>query len=307
MSEWTLRAALRRWILVWTVGSTMLGAGTPAAGLDCGELVRPASVAARSAQYDRAQSLLDELDDRVPDCQVHVAVLRASIFNSQAESKRALSAAARAIAGTQDAALLAEAHYQAGRAHYRGQSRSAKKARPAEMSFLRAVEVSRGGHEMALRMLMRLYRNTRQTEKLAALEAESPEVRLPVMKPPPKPKKEAAEKRPRFVRRANGEVEGPENHSAPTFREVTPPGYPEAAVADGVEGAVLLEILIDVEGVVEAVKLLTPLHPALDQAALTAAEAARFAPAKDPADEPVACELVVEVSFAVPVAVDEGG
>lgn len=49
--------------------------------------------------------------------------------------------------------------------------------------------------------------------------------------------------------------------------------YPEAAKADGVEGKVFVEFTIAENGEVTNAHVLKPLHPALDSAAIAAAEA----------------------------------
>lgn len=49
--------------------------------------------------------------------------------------------------------------------------------------------------------------------------------------------------------------------------------YPEAAKADGVEGKVFVEFTISETGAVTNAHVIQPLHPALDSAAIAAAEA----------------------------------
>jgi protein TonB len=61
--------------------------------------------------------------------------------------------------------------------------------------------------------------------------------------------------------------------------ELPQPKYSDAARAEGIQGAVRVQLSIDVAGKVTAVKVLKSLHPELDEAAKQAVEAASFAPA----------------------------
>ena len=73
--------------------------------------------------------------------------------------------------------------------------------------------------------------------------------------------------------------------------------YPEAAKADGVEGKVFVEFTIAETGEVTNVFVKKPLHPALDSAAIAAAEAM---PAWSPAmkdGEPVATTITLPIFF----------
>lgn len=58
------------------------------------------------------------------------------------------------------------------------------------------------------------------------------------------------------------------------------PTYPEAARLAGIEGTVVVEALVDVDGKIIDARILKSANPALDEAALKAASQARFTPAK---------------------------
>ena len=79
------------------------------------------------------------------------------------------------------------------------------------------------------------------------------------------------------------------------------PKYPDIARQAGIEGMVILKLLVDTDGSVLQVQVLKSLHPALDQAAADAAKSWQFAPAKQ-RDKPVR----VWVSFPVNFILKEG-
>jgi protein TonB len=58
-----------------------------------------------------------------------------------------------------------------------------------------------------------------------------------------------------------------------------PPQYPDAARADGIEGDVLLEIVVGVSGAVESARIVRGVGHGLDEAALRSVHKFRFAPA----------------------------
>jgi protein TonB len=75
-----------------------------------------------------------------------------------------------------------------------------------------------------------------------------------------------------------------------------PPTYPAAARADGVEGDVVLELVVGVSGGVESARVVRGVGHGLDEAAVRAADAFRFAPAsKDSA--PVRVRMLWPVQF----------
>jgi len=75
-----------------------------------------------------------------------------------------------------------------------------------------------------------------------------------------------------------------------------PPTYPAAARADGVEGDVVLELVVGVSGGVESARVVRGVGHGLDEAAVAAADAFRFAPAsKDSA--PVRVRMLWPVQF----------
>ena len=75
-----------------------------------------------------------------------------------------------------------------------------------------------------------------------------------------------------------------------------PPTYPAAARADGVEGDVVLELVVGVSGGVESARVVRGVGHGLDEAAVRAADAFRFAPAsKDSA--PVRVRMLWPMQF----------
>ena len=70
-------------------------------------------------------------------------------------------------------------------------------------------------------------------------------------------------------------------------------GYPEIARRAGLEGVVLIHVLVDVNGRVDRAQIIRSVHPLLDKSALAAALRCRFTPAKQR-------ELSVPVWVAIP-------
>lgn len=82
----------------------------------------------------------------------------------------------------------------------------------------------------------------------------------------------------------------------PRALAMPPPRYTDAARAAGIEGRVRVELEVDAEGRVVGARVVTPLEPGLDEAALEAARAASFAPATR-CGEPVAATFTVAIRF----------
>ena len=77
------------------------------------------------------------------------------------------------------------------------------------------------------------------------------------------------------------------------------PDYPRQARLRGVEGLVLLEAILDLEGGIEDnIKVLQSI-PSLDQAAVEALRRWRFRPARDHENQPVRVILEVPVRFVL--------
>ncbi len=72
----------------------------------------------------------------------------------------------------------------------------------------------------------------------------------------------------------------------PRPKQVVKPEYPEIAKKAGIEGTIILKLLIDVDGKVLKAKILKGLTPDLNDAAIEAAYATLFYPAKQ-RDKPV--------------------
>jgi protein TonB len=75
-----------------------------------------------------------------------------------------------------------------------------------------------------------------------------------------------------------------------------PPAYPDAARAEGIEGDVLLELVVGVTGGVESARVVRGVGDGLDEAAVRAASAFRFAPASK-AGQPVRVRMPWPVRF----------
>lgn len=76
------------------------------------------------------------------------------------------------------------------------------------------------------------------------------------------------------------------------------PVYPEAALRAGLEGTVVLEALVSMQGDVTSVRVLKGVHPSLDMQALATVKAFRYRPATF-RGRPVSVFLRVEVRFGI--------
>ncbi len=95
------------------------------------------------------------------------------------------------------------------------------------------------------------------------------------------------------------ETPGPsEPEVLPVLLEAAPAAYPAAELRAGLEGEVLLELLVSETGSVDSVRVLAPLTPACDGAAAAAAARFRFAPARV-SGEAVAVRLVYSTRFSL--------
>jgi protein TonB len=77
------------------------------------------------------------------------------------------------------------------------------------------------------------------------------------------------------------------------------PVYPSAALADGIEGFVGLECTVREDGTVGDARVIAPVHPELDAAALRALAQWRFLPARK-GGKPVPFRINVEISVLRP-------
>ena len=72
--------------------------------------------------------------------------------------------------------------------------------------------------------------------------------------------------------------------------------YPEIARLAGMQGTVVVKVLVDVDGTVARVEILKGVHTLLDRPALAAARKLVFTPGKQ-RDMPVACYVAVPFRF----------
>lgn len=76
------------------------------------------------------------------------------------------------------------------------------------------------------------------------------------------------------------------------------PEYPETAKHLGIEGTVVLELVVEKNGTVSDVKIIKSIHPLLDNAAKEAALNLRFSPAMA-RDMPVRCYVSMPITFSL--------
>lgn len=89
----------------------------------------------------------------------------------------------------------------------------------------------------------------------------------------------------------------------PEIMEFVKADYPTALMKQGVQGAVLLELLVNETGSVDSVKVVTGLNPVLDSTATVAAHQFKFTPATA-GGQPVAVLLQYEYRFTIDEAID---
>jgi protein TonB len=93
-------------------------------------------------------------------------------------------------------------------------------------------------------------------------------------------------------------LSGPGDLTPPDLVEKVDPVYPEAARVARIEGRVVLQAVIDVRGDVEQVEVLSSTSPLLEDAAVEAVSAWKYAPAQL-RGEPVAVYFTVVVRFVL--------
>ena len=84
----------------------------------------------------------------------------------------------------------------------------------------------------------------------------------------------------------------------PKILEEIRPDYPIDAKKEGVQGSVILEILIDAKGTVRSAKVVKSLDPRLDQAAINAIQKFKFRPAMME-DSAVAVKIKYAINFVL--------
>ena len=77
-----------------------------------------------------------------------------------------------------------------------------------------------------------------------------------------------------------------------------PPVYPAEALKAKIEGKVKLRVVVDAQGQVTAARVLEPVEPRLDEAALTAVKAWKFTPGREEG-KPVAYSMDIPIRFSV--------
>ncbi|MDY6787491.1 MAG: energy transducer TonB [candidate division WOR-3 bacterium] len=76
------------------------------------------------------------------------------------------------------------------------------------------------------------------------------------------------------------------------------PVYPETAKQLGIEGTVIIQLLVEKDGSVSSVEVLRSIHPLLDNAAKAAALNLRFSPAMT-RDIPIRCYISIPITFSL--------
>jgi periplasmic protein TonB len=84
---------------------------------------------------------------------------------------------------------------------------------------------------------------------------------------------------------------------APVCVYCPPPEYSERARADKLQGSVLLDILVTLEGKATKIIVVKGLGEGLDEKAIEAVKSWKFKPAKDATGTPVAVRTQVHVTF----------
>lgn len=110
---------------------------------------------------------------------------------------------------------------------------------------------------------------------------------FPVPIPPAPPRPDASAPR---------QAKPADNITIPKLLESVEPRYPEDAKRSGVEGVVILAVSVNSAGGVDAVRVVKPLSPALDQAAVDAVRQWRFSPATREGT-PVDFEMNLTINF----------
>jgi TonB family protein len=85
----------------------------------------------------------------------------------------------------------------------------------------------------------------------------------------------------------------------PALTQFVEAKYPDSLIKSGIEGVVLLELLVSETGAVDSAAVVRPLHPALDASALAAARKFIFSPAQANGGEAVAVMLQYEYRFSL--------
>ncbi len=85
----------------------------------------------------------------------------------------------------------------------------------------------------------------------------------------------------------------------PALTQFVEAKYPDSLIKSGIEGTVLLELLVSETGAVDSAAVVRPLHPALDASALAAARKFKFSPALALSGEAVAVMLQYEYRFSL--------
>jgi protein TonB len=78
---------------------------------------------------------------------------------------------------------------------------------------------------------------------------------------------------------------------------ITEDDYPQEARRAGAEGRVVVDVLIDAQGVVKGVTLVQGSRPEFDKLVLERLKVSRFRPAMDPEGNAIACRLRLPVAF----------
>lgn len=264
---------MSRWLLV----AVLVVAAPSRAEVPCERALADADVRMRSAQYREALAGFEVLIGGA--CDVEAQLGRASVLTSMGQRKQALAAADRAFAATDDPRLQARARFERGRAlHERGR-KLAKKRLAAERAYLEAIERAGGDFDAAVRALARLYRETKQDDKLAALGERNDRLRLRDRKAQhelaiAQDRKDAKAARalvdrcrkakrddpswkaalPGFT--DDGAEPGTDGFQAPIASKRPAISYPGALREAGLEGAVDVQMRLDAKGQVIAARVL---------------------------------------------------
>ncbi len=296
------------------VAAAVAAAGEPPA---CRAAVDQGLLEERRARFPEALAVLDRARQD-PACTAAAQAALARTYNSMNDHKKALAAGRWVLANSDDETLCSAASYEIGRALYKPGRRLNQQKTAAAEAFADAVELSAGEHQKAVRALMRIYRETRQEEKVAELEERYPEIRVKTFAEqrraiaPKMPAGGAAggagtAKPPRFC--DNGEIAvfdpslphfwDPGNAIGEGFQEPVKltGASPEIGEETAAEGVARFAVKVDAEGTVEAVGIIASLTPEIDEAIIEAVCRWTYRPAADPDGAPTACYVMDQIEL----------
>jgi len=165
-------------LLLMVFAGAALGTPQEAGGSSCKMSLVQGYVEVRRARFAAALERFEEALAGGGDCLPEAHLGLATAYNSKNDHKRALKAAETALLYSEDREVLAAVHYQIGLVYDQRGPRLTKKKALAKAAFERALELSDGEHSGAIRAVFRISKETKDTVRLAELEARYPGVQV---------------------------------------------------------------------------------------------------------------------------------